>query len=326
MTASPLPIAIVGAGLACARRLHEAGRPVVLIDKGRMVGGRVSTRRVLGVGAFDHGATYLALTDPRVEDATARLRAAGLLAAYRAVAKTGPGVLVETGWERWVAVPAMSMLPRLLGEGLEAHVGQQVSGLRGAAGAWFCDTVQGRAFGPFSQVVVTAPAPQTAALLAPHAPALAARALEAEMAPCWTLMAAWDQPLDVDFDVFEGLGGPLYWCGRESARPGRAGGERWVLQAESDWSRERLEWTPEAIVAPMLEAFEALVGKPLPPPRFTRGHRWRYARSVRPVGEAYLLDEAQGLMAAGDWCLGTCMSHAYMSGVAAGERLAGVSG
>ena len=50
------------AGIACARTLDSAGIPVRLIDKGRGIGGRMSTRRVDLYGdiiTYDHGAQYL---------------------------------------------------------------------------------------------------------------------------------------------------------------------------------------------------------------------------------------------------------------------------
>jgi renalase len=50
-------IAVIGAGVAgltCARKLHQAGRRVVVIDKSRGLGGRLATRRLAGTHA-DHG-------------------------------------------------------------------------------------------------------------------------------------------------------------------------------------------------------------------------------------------------------------------------------
>ena len=60
-TASPhYDLLIIGAGiagLAAGRMAHQFGQKVMLIDKGRRVGGRVSTRRDDGF-IFNHGAQF----------------------------------------------------------------------------------------------------------------------------------------------------------------------------------------------------------------------------------------------------------------------------
>ena len=63
---SEAPIMVVGAGLAgvaCARTLREAGQSVVLLDRGRRIGGRMASRR-LDDRAVDLGASYLTVSDP----------------------------------------------------------------------------------------------------------------------------------------------------------------------------------------------------------------------------------------------------------------------
>ena len=60
MSQNKSEIIIIGAGvsgLMCATRLTQAGVDVRLIDKGRRVGGRMSTRHFEG-GVFDHGAQF----------------------------------------------------------------------------------------------------------------------------------------------------------------------------------------------------------------------------------------------------------------------------
>jgi renalase len=58
-------VIVIGAGIAgltAARILTEAGVDVVVVDKGRSVGGRVATRRI-GTGLIDHGAQFFTVTD-----------------------------------------------------------------------------------------------------------------------------------------------------------------------------------------------------------------------------------------------------------------------
>jgi len=57
---------IVGAGivgLVAGRSLHARGRSVLIVDKGRGVGGRLVTRGFEG-GIFDYGAQFFTVRNP----------------------------------------------------------------------------------------------------------------------------------------------------------------------------------------------------------------------------------------------------------------------
>ena len=77
-------VAVVGAGvagLACAQRLRASGRTVVVFDKGRRPGGRVSTRRHDGL-QFDHGAQFFTARDPRFVQLVMRCEDQGQVARW----------------------------------------------------------------------------------------------------------------------------------------------------------------------------------------------------------------------------------------------------
>ena len=60
-------ILIVGAGLSglmAANSLRGSGLHVMLVDKGRSVGGRLATRRI-GPGKADHGAQFFTVRSPK---------------------------------------------------------------------------------------------------------------------------------------------------------------------------------------------------------------------------------------------------------------------
>lgn len=329
MTA-PRSIAVIGAGiagLACACDLAAAGLRVRIFDKGRAPGGRVATRRVTTAeGAtlrFDHGAQYVSARDPGFAEA---LRAAG--------AAPWPDAT------RFVGTPGMSALGRHLAEGLDAAMARHVDGLEGARGNWTLRHydaavvkpgrpvpagAEARHDGPFDAVAVTIPPAQALPLLEANLPARMRSALESvEIAPCWTVMAAFPARLALPDWLRPGDGGTLGWAARDSAKPGRdAGSECWVVQAGPAWSRAHLEDPAEAVIAPLLAALAERAEAPLPASTHASAHRWRYALVERPLGAPCLWDASAGIGLAGDWCLEGRVESAWASGRALAAAMLG---
>ncbi|WP_372619710.1 NAD(P)/FAD-dependent oxidoreductase [Falsiroseomonas sp.] len=318
-------VAIVGAGLAglaCAKTLAAHGIAARLFDKGRAPGGRMATRRVEVEGRtleFDHGAQYL----------TARNT---LFRAALEASNTKPWP-DET---RRVGVPRMSAIPRALAQGHDVTLAREVQAVIGEPGAWRLRHVGasrggqpgGAASedGPFDAVLLALPAPQAAALLAQPAPHLQ-RVLEmVRMAPCWTLMVAFESRVALP-DSVRLPGGPIGWAARDSSKPGRnSDNECWVVQAGPDWSRENLELSAAAAGEALLAAFAALAGGGLPPTTYAAAHRWRYALVEKPLGAPCLWDPPRGLGACGDWCIGARAEAAVDSGAALGAVIASAKG
>lgn len=317
------PIAIIGAGLAglaCARALAAHGARVRLFDKGRAPGGRVATRRIEQEGrsfSFDHGAQYLRARGPMFR---ATLEATN--------ARPWPDE------SRRVGVPRMSAIPRALSDGMDIALSREVREILGAPGAWRLRHVGGdrrgeaetapQEDGPFTAVALCIPAPQAAALIEGPAPHLR-RVLEmVRMAPCWTLMAAFEARLPLP-DATRLGSGPIAWAARDSSKPGRdAASECWVVQAGAEWSRAHLERHPPEVAPLLLEALAALAGGALPPLLYAQAHRWRHALVETPLGAPCLWDPGRGIGAAGDWCIGPRAEAAAESGVALAAAMARV--
>jgi predicted NAD/FAD-dependent oxidoreductase len=325
----PPDVAVIGAGiagLACARALEDHGLRVTVFDKGRGPGGRVATRRA-DSGAFDHGAQFLRARDPHFARHVASWEARGLLSRWPcSLAALAPGEApspLPDEAPSWAPSPGMSALARHLAAELRAlRLSTRVGALRREGARWVLEDEAGAPLGDFARVIVAAPAPQAAALLAEAAPALAAQAARATYDPCWALMVALDAPLTVSFDAARVRESPLAWIARDSAKPGRAPGERWVAHASPAWSREHLERDPDEVAPLLLAALAALVG-PAALEGAASAHRWRYAQVAEALGEPCLYERALGLGACGDWCLGPRIEAAWRSGVAAAGRLLG---
>ncbi len=300
-------IVIIGAGmagLACARRLQDAGRAPLVLDKGRGIGGRMATRRVShGDTAlcFDHGAQYVTARDPGFAALLDSLTAQGAAAPWP-----------EAGRARHVGVPGMSGLPKALAQGLDMRSQLEAMALtRAAGGGWIVETTGA----PIAarRLVLAIPAPQAAALLGDHP--LAQRLADVAMAPCLTLMAAFEPGAPRPFASETSETHPLAWIAQDSTKPGRPGGATtWVAQARPDWSARHLEEDREQIASRMLPLLAERLATQPGAVLHAAAHRWRYARVTAALGEPFLQDAPGALYLGGDWCLGAHVEAAWHSG------------
>ncbi|HEU4536191.1 MAG TPA: FAD-dependent oxidoreductase [Polyangiaceae bacterium] len=358
MTAPTFRVAVVGgglAGLACAHALAGRGLAVALFDKGRAAGGRLAARATPGQ-TFDLGAQYFTVRDEHFARRARLWRTAGACAPWagRIVALDGAGGPprpVEP-IERWVGTPDMGALARLLARGLPVRSGHRVErltrhagglALRGTvapAGVGLGPAPPGAAgdedFGTFDGVALCLPPAQAVALLEGVSPRLAGRAAAVEFDPCLALAFAAGEAdeaalralgFDGAFVGREGApsGSPLSWVARDSSKPRRPPGERWVLHASAAWSRARFDLPEAETTDAMLAAFAATFGLAPPRPAFTRLRRWAFARAPRPLDVGALFDDDARVGLGGDWASGGRVEGAFLSGVALAERLLGAA-
>jgi photolyase PhrII len=319
--APPPRVAVVGAGVAgltCARTLADHGFGVTVFDKGRGPGGRTATRRADPGLAFDHGAQYFTARDPHFVRFVEAWAERGVVAEWAGrVVRAENGAIADTGPQpRFVGVPGMSAVAAHLAADLTVRRETRIATATRAAGGWELTADGGAGHGPFEFLVVALPAPQAAELVAPHP--LAAAASAVPMAPCWAVLAAFADRIDVPWDGAFVHASPLSWVARNSSKPGRPRGpDCWVLHANPVWSADHLEEPPEAVGPPLLDAFAAVTGGPRPETVFRAAHRWRYSLGSDPAGRTALFDPGVGLVVCGDWLAGGRVEGAFLSGGAA---------
>ena len=306
-------IGIVGAGMAglsCGAALARAGHDVRLFDKGRGPGGRMSSRRAEVDGqtlSFDHGAQYFTVRDGAFAEAVAGWQQAG-------VAVPWP----EAGSDAWTGTPSMNAPIRAMADTLGVTFGARVEGLSRTAEGWSL-AGEGITPEPLDALVIAVPAEQVAPLAHRHDEALARLAGANRSQPCWTVMAAFDEPLPLP-GILRNVG-PIGWAAREGAKPNRAQApERWTVQAGPDWSQDHLEDEAETLTALLLEALQQEAGTTLPAPLHTAAHRWRFARSGDAEMGAYWNAELR-LGACGDWMAGPRIEDAFLSGQELAKRM-----
>ncbi len=321
-----LRIAVIGAGMAgltAARILSDQGHDVVVVDKARGAGGRMSTRRQ-GEHSFDHGAQYFTARDPRFLRHVVAWRERGLVENWM------PRIAVVGGerqndrihdTERFVGVPGMNAICKeLAAEQADCRFGWNVRMLEQTAAGWTLHSDQGEKLDSDALIVTTPPGQASALLCDPEVDKVLS---SVEMQPCWALMVVLDRPLLADHEAAFVNEGPLSWVSCQAGRGGRTQAHTWVLHASPEWSTQYLESSKEDVIKGLLEAAQRLPVAQSFIVKEAFAHRWRYALAREPLNAGALWFEPKNLALAGDWCYGSRVEGAFLSGAAAAGQIMG---
>jgi renalase len=321
-------VAIVGAGvagLATAYGLRTLSVDVMVFEKSRGYGGRAATRGRHG-NRYDHGANYFSPTTDRVERlVTAHLPTDGLLEIGRPIwAFDEDGTLyqpdsVVEDRPKWTYRQGISRLGKLLARQSRAELETQtrIEQLSDEGSHWRLRDKDGASYAPFDAVVLTPPAPQTAAILADGAAEGARlgrirRAVEAvSYTSQFTFVFAFDRALSRPGRLFgavsEGDEHPLSWIGFEHDKPGHVKSDHSmiVVQTAPAWTADRVDREPDGFVPEVKRWAEDVLVCDLRHPAWYDVQRWRYARPTSALtGDMVASGGALGLFLAGDYVSG----------------------
>ena len=272
---------IIGAGLAgllAGRTLAAAGWRVVIVEQGRVPGGRLSTPS-LGGERFDSGAQFFSVREPAFAALVDGWKHAGAVSAWSTgFASDDPLVggavsltPAEDGYARYLVPGGMARLAEHLASGLEVRCAVTIARLDvepGRVSALAAGAGPERRF-EADAVIVTAPVPQALRLLDAGRQAraldaaLRARLETVRYAPCLCLLLGYPRATRAALPLPGGvrlLHGPIQWLASQRAKGLRTAGEGLVVHAAPDWSRERIA-LPEADRCEQLrrEAMAAIV-------------------------------------------------------------------
>jgi renalase len=163
MNSNGTDVLIIGAGISgllCATELQRQGYSVCLLDKGRGVGGRMTTRRMQGA-RLDHGAQFFTARDSRFQAYIDEWMDAGIV---REWFRHLPGESEGPGHPRYCGVGGMNAVPKFLARNLDVHCTERVNCLVRNIDHWVAQTESGDSFRA-DQLIVTTPLPQSLLLL-----------------------------------------------------------------------------------------------------------------------------------------------------------------
>lgn len=312
-------VVVIGAGIAgliAARELKQTGRRVLVLDKGRGVGGRLATRRI-GGATFDHGAQFITTSGPRFAAVLELGRQNGALEEWcRGFAG---GAAVQSHWR---GKPAMSAVAKYFAAGLDLRLETPVAAVRRAGNQWSVETTTGISF-TADAVVMTPPVPQSLALLDAGgillAPEMRSRLAAIQYERCLAIMAVLDGPSRIPTPGgFKPADGPIAWIADNQLK-GISAQPAVTIHATHAFSLEHWDRDREESARTLLEAAAPWLGAGI---TTFQVHGWRYSKPMRvDPAPCVLVSQSPPLVLAGDAFGDPHVEGAAVSGWAAAESI-----
>ena len=331
-------ILIIGAGLAglgAANDLKQAGYNVLVVDKGRGLGGRLAGRRI-GEATFDHGAQFMTARDSRFQNSVAEWIAAGVAEEWY---RSYPGQ--ANGHPRYRGVPTMTAVAKYMATDINVLRQTRVEQIQQNGQHWSATLDNGNNVSARA-LLITSPVPQTVELLAAGnidiSPTNQARLKRIKYESCLAVMAVLDSPTAIPapgaiaFDE-----GPIAWIS-DNLQKGVSTIPAVTIHGSGDFSAQHFShqhfsdehFSKEQVQRNRMQMGQQLIDAAATHLGATRVteyqvHGWRYSKPTVVDSEACMLaSEATSLpplALAGDAFAGPRFEGAVLSGWAAAKRL-----
>jgi renalase len=315
-------ILIIGAGLAglsAANALHASGHDVLVVDKGRGLGGRLAGRRIDNA-RFDHGAQFMTTRDPKFVAQVSQWIAAGVAEEWYS---SFPGQ--ANTHARYRGVPTMTAIAKHLALDISVKLATKVESLKVHNDGWLSQLEDGTSIRSRS-LVITSPVPQTLDLLGTGKVKLPQekqdRLNRIGYESCIAVMAILDQPSGMKSPGALALDeGPIAWIS-DNHQKGVSAIPAVTIHASGDFSAQHLEDDRDQVARQIIDAARPYLGAKVVD---FQVHGWRYSKPII-VDESpcMLISEHTNLpplMLAGDAFAGPRIEGAVLSGWAAADLL-----
>jgi len=328
LTEAPIDVAIVGAGitgLLLAQQCQQCGLSVVLLDKGKSVGGRLATRRgkvnsdtpeAMPI-RWDHGAQYFSAHSRAFQKLVENWHTQGWIEEWKA--------LSTPNHPRWVAKDGMSAFCKQLARGLSVHCNQRVISIHKKEATWQIRTESNHRI-EATQVVLTAPIPQITELLAQSdlslMPPQQSLLTPVQYSPCLALMGIVHQADNIANGFLKFQDHPvLSWVANNTLKgisnPACAA---ITAHASPQWSHHHWNTPDDDIITLLINALTPWIAREAW--QRTQLKRWKYALVTQAACQPFAaLTQHTGLWAAGDGFVGGSVEGSVLSALALSQQL-----
>ncbi len=312
-------ILVIGAGLAglsASRKLADKGYQVLVVDKGKSVGGRLASRS-LESASFDYGAQFMTAKEPRfldqvnnwVSDGTAELWFRGY-----------PGR--SENYKRWRGIPNMRELARSLAGTLSIKTARQVVKITLQQTHWRVDFKDGKVIYS-NNILLTPPVPQSLEIIDRGNTKLnqdqRLRLQQLTYDPCIAMLALLEGPSKI---APPGMLVPnsddIDWIS-DNMKKGVSVIPSVTIHASADFSKKHFNEDSDKMGKKIIKLSKPWLGVAV---KHFAIHRWRYSKPKYVDTERFMLIQNNPtLIIAGDAFAGPRVEGAFLSGYSAAEAL-----
>lgn len=320
-------VIVIGAGLSgliAAQQIEAASKKVIVLDKGKSVGGRLATRRIQN-GLADHGAQFFTVrtaefqkhVDEWLEDDLVSIWGYGW----------SDGSLKRTagdGHPRYIAKKGMNALAKALATSLkDVQTNTTVESIDWLDGSWRLRDSNGRKL-TSRALILTPPVPQSVELLVtvPLEESDKQALDRIQYGPCLAGLFVVDGEVNLpEPGAIQDFSKPIYWIADNRAKGISPNETIITLHAEDRYSRQHYNTPDSELIAMMSESLQQYMGKGASI-RDVQIKRWRYSIPLTTHPQDILKAEGFPLIFAGDAFGGRGrVEGAYLSGLAAGKAV-----
>ena len=313
-------VIIIGAGISgliCATELKRSGVSVQVLDKGRGVGGRMSTRHMEGA-RLDHGAQFFTVRESTFQNYVDKWLRAGVIKEWF---RKAPYDSNPEGYPRYCGIRGMADVPAYLAKSLDVHCSEVVNAVKYESNAWQVFTQSEKVYRS-RYLVITVPLPQALALLDTSGLNYAGEALDELRSIRYkrglTTLAILKGPSGLSGDGFVQLDdGPITWLADNQIK---GISELPCVTIQSSPEFADVHWdSPNEVRGPLM--IEAIANHLKSSVNTYVCHRWGFALSENRYKKPCFYNLEYNLTLAGDAFSGGRVEGAALSGIEAAVEL-----
>ena len=317
-----MKVIVVGAGISgciCARRLSDMGHEVMVVEKGRGVGGRMSTRRMNGA-IIDHGAQFFTFRDKRLFEYLQEWRDDDHVVEWYDHVPNRPDLACRS---RFRGVLGMTAPAKHLSRALKIEKNFFVQFIKWSRGTWMVEEkgTNGRSLNA-DHLVLTLPVPQTLELFSRSSFELETKVMSKLMkiryTRCFALFGLLDRVSSVPIPGTIVHPTPQIDWIADNQLKGISPKPAFTLHASSQFSDEIWNVPDNDGILSLVPVVEGLMQAKILEWAI---HRWHFSKPLVTFGESHFHSPDRHLSLAGDGFSGERVESAAISGWEAAESI-----